>query len=92
MFYSFPYLQAGFSHDEWDDVPRTDKVIVRDYFMNEGNCEQASLFGFYDTDRSVRGAIKKYDLHKRPFVQVTLASIHIPFSSPVGSPRYGARL
>ncbi len=88
MFYDFPYLKAGFKEEEWEEVPRTDKVIIKAFYMNEGDLDQTMLSEFYETDRKVRGAVKTYGLFSRPFVQVKLADLHIPFCNPVGSPRW----
>jgi hypothetical protein len=74
MLYDFPYLAAGFTEEEWDGIPRTDKTIIRDYYLFGGNQDKMLSFEFYDTDRKIRGAMKIYHLRARPFLtQLSLA-------------------
>lgn len=68
----FPYLSAGFEEDEWYDIPRTDKLIIRDFYLMDGNKDRMVNFGFYESDRSVRGAMKMYALPLRPVLQLSL--------------------
>lgn len=73
MLFDFPYLQAGFSDEQWDHVPRTDKVIIRDWYLMKGDLDAVMYFGFYQTDRHIRGAVKDYGLRARPQLQLSLA-------------------
>ena len=73
MIFRFDYLALGFQEEEWDAIPRTDKLIIRDYEINGRDSWQASLFGYYETDDSVRKAIKRYDLKSRPRFLLSIA-------------------
>lgn len=80
MFYNFNPSEAGFSDETWDAIPRTDKVIVRDWYLNGGNNDDTMLYGFYETDFSIRSAVNKYELRARPRIQISLAHFHLPFT------------
>ena len=66
MFYRFPFYQAGFTEEEWEEMPRGNKVIVRDYFLNKKDREQCLLYGEFETVYQVRKVEKYYDLESRP--------------------------
>lgn len=61
----FPYLLLGFSEEEWFDVPRTDKVIIKDWFIFRGNIEGVMRENFYETDFKIRRARDRYSLRNR---------------------------
>lgn len=73
MLFDFPYEAAGFKEEVWEIIPRTDKCIIRDYFTNGRSVEQTGLFGFYETDRSIREAVNVYGLRSRPKILLNLA-------------------
>ena len=69
----FPYIVADFRHDEWEEIPRTDKLIIRDYYLLKGNLDQIMNWSFYETDRKIRGAMKTYVINKRPKFDFAIA-------------------
>lgn len=79
MFYNFEPSEAQFSDEEWDTIPRTDKVIIRDWYLNGCNNDQTMMYGFYETEFKVRRAVDKYELRARPRVQLSLASFRLPY-------------
>lgn len=78
MLYRFDHTQAGFTDEEWEDVSRGDKVIIRDWYLHGGDKEQVMLFNYYETDRQIRRAVNFYELRSRPLLQISLASFSIP--------------
>lgn len=84
MFFNFPYESIGFSEEEWEDVSRTDKLIIRDFYLNGCDKDQTMLFGFYETDRKVRTAIKKYNLPQRVHPQLSVAMFNFACLNPAG--------
>ncbi len=86
MLYDFPYEDAGFNEREWESIPRTDKLIIRDYHMMNGDMDQVMFFGFYETDRKIRGAMKEYHLRSRPLLQLVLANNDIQFRNTARVP------
>lgn len=77
--FDFPFSQAGFQEDEWVSVPRSDKVMIRDYHFFRGDTEKASFFGFFETDRTMRRAQSMYELQARPLLQLSIANLENPF-------------
>lgn len=80
MFFNFDHAEADFTDEQWDDIPRTDKVIIRDFFLNDCNVDQTMLYGYYETDFKVRQAVHKYELRARPRIALSLARFHLPHS------------
>lgn len=72
MFYRFPYHQAGFSDEEWEVMPRGDRVLVRSYYLNGRDTDQTMLFDEFDTDYQPRKVARKYKLETRPDVFISL--------------------
>lgn len=72
MLFNFDYLSVGFAEEEWEKIPRTDKLIIRDFETNSRDVWQTALFGWYETDDQVRKAVKKYDLRERPRFHLSL--------------------
>lgn len=73
MFLSFAYHQAGFTDEQWEEIPRTDRVIIRDFFLNGRDVDQTMLYNYYETDSKVRKAVKRYDLKTRMMPHFSLA-------------------
>ncbi len=63
--FDFPYLIAGFTEDEWFDVPRTDKVIIKDWYIFHGNMDFVMRENFYETDGKIRKARDRYGLRNK---------------------------
>lgn len=76
MFLHFDYLQAGFTDEEWDQMPRRDRVLVRDYQLNGGDADQTAMYAEYDTAFQVEKVEKRYNLKKRPLVYFTFADFN----------------
>lgn len=72
MFYRFPYHQAGFTDDEWELMPRGDRVLVRDYYLNGRDTDQTMLYDEFETDYQPRRAVQRYQLERRPDVSIRL--------------------
>jgi len=65
MFLNFDHRVVDFEDEEWEEISRTDKVIIRSWFLHSGDNDQAALAEYYETDRSVRDAVKNYGLIDR---------------------------
>jgi len=74
LFWDFPHEEVGFTMWQWDEVPRGDKAIIRDYYLNHKDRELTSIYGFWDTIHQVRKAEKQYELEKRPCIDIQLCS------------------
>ncbi len=72
MLYRFPFHLAGFTEDEWETMPRGDRVLVRDYYLNGRDTDQTMLYGEFETDYQPRKVSRKYKLEERPDVFISL--------------------
>lgn len=80
MLFNFEPETVGFYDEEWELIPRTDKVIIRDFFLHGGDKDQVMLYNFYETDKKIRNAVNLYELRARPRLQLSLASFSLPCS------------
>lgn len=74
MLFNFDYIAAGFKEEEWEDIPRPYKVIIRDWHVHRGDSDQVMLFNYYDTDQQIRRAENIYELRMKPMLQISLAN------------------
>lgn len=88
MLFNFDHREAGYTDDEWESIPRTDKVIIRDWHLHGGDKDQVMLFNFYETDRKIRRAVDIYELREKPLLQISLASLSLPFGNPATQPAF----
>ena len=77
MFYSFPYRALDFTQDQWDAMPRVERVLIRDYYLNGRDTKQTAAYGEYDTPYQVWKIIKKYDLKTRAAPMIKLCEFHL---------------
>ena len=80
MFYNFPYQLAGFSHEDWEELPRGDRVIIRDYYLNGMSWEQTLIYDEYETSYQVRKVEIERKLEERPKISIRVADFRIPCS------------
>lgn len=73
MLFNFDYLALGFAEEEWELIPRSHKLIIRDFEWNGRDDWQTALFGFYETEDPVRKVVKRYELRRRPHSSLALA-------------------
>lgn len=76
MFWHFEPEKAGFTEEEWDRVPRRDRVLIKSYHLNGGDIDQTFLFCEYETQRQVRLTEKRYELEHRPLIQLSYSDFH----------------
>lgn len=76
MFLRFPFHDIGFSDDEWEELPRGDRVLIRDYYLNGKDSEQTLLYAEYDTAYQVRKIERRYELKSRPEIHFVLSDFH----------------
>jgi len=76
MIYNFPYWQAGFHDEEWEDMPCGHKRIIRDFYLNSMEETSTILYDFFDTDFSIRRTVKRYGLNDREKVPVSVADFN----------------
>ena len=69
MFFHFPYQKIGFSEEEWEKIPRNDRCVIRDYYLNGRNIRETTTYGFYETPWTIRKVIRIYKLKKRPQIK-----------------------
>ena len=72
MFYNFPYLSVGFSHEEWETMPRNHRTVIRDYYLNGRDDTATAIYDEYDTERQVQYIERTYQLRSRPSVEIRL--------------------
>ena len=77
MFYYFPYHAVGFDDETWEAMPRVERVIVRDWYLNGRDRRQTTTYGEYDTPFQVGKVERKYNLHQRPFLRIQTADFHL---------------
>lgn len=77
MFHHFDYFRYGFTDEEWDEIPRVDKVIIRDYALNGGDRDQTMWYGYYETIYQVRKAEKEYHLDRRPKIHFSYTDFNL---------------
>lgn len=77
MFYTFPYWDAGFSEEEWENMPRGDKVLIRDYYLNGRNAIRTVLYDEYMSDYQMDKMHRQYHLEGRPNVCISIDSFNI---------------
>lgn len=63
---------------EWDAIPRGDKAIIRDYYLNGTDTDQTAIYGFWETTHQVRKAEKTYELENRPKLYITAETFRLP--------------
>jgi len=69
MFLEFPFRQIGFSSDEWETMPRTHKVLIRDFYLNGCDDTRTVLYDEYQSDYELNKVKRTYQLSRRPRVQ-----------------------
>lgn len=68
MFYHFPFGAIGFTPDEWEIMPRTDRMVIKSWYLNGRNDERTALFEEYESARQVQNVKRRYSLQERPVV------------------------
>lgn len=76
MFFNLRYDLLGFSDNEWWNMTRGDKCLVRDYVLNGYDETQTLMYDEYESARQVRHVTKKYDLEKRPRIALSHSDFH----------------
>ncbi len=77
VFYSFPYQLAGFTHDEWEAMPRGDRVLIRDYYLNGEDADQTAIYNEYETMHQVWKIKRDHNMDTRPNIKITYSDLHI---------------
>ena len=73
MLFDFNFKEVGFSDEEWEEIPRTSKCVIRSYYLNGRDKEETMLYEFLQTDWKVRQTINRYHLKERPVPRISLA-------------------
>ena len=64
------YVAYGFTDEDWDSIPRTSKVIIRDYAIHcDYDRDLTMMYGYYETIFQVRKVEKIYRLECRPKIE-----------------------
>ena len=75
MFWMLPYQKVGFSEEEWENIPRGDRCIIRDYYLNDCDREETLKYSYYQTMHQVRMVERKYDLESRPLLSIRIEEL-----------------
>ncbi len=65
-FYDFRYDHVGFTDEDWDEITRGDKMIIRDYYLNHRDITCTQLYSFYSKPDKVEKVERAYHLSYRP--------------------------
>lgn len=69
MFPCFPFCKIGFNAEEWLDIPRNDRVLIRDWYMCDRDETHTTIWDEYESEWTIRKTVRLYDLENRPVVQ-----------------------
>lgn len=72
MFFVFPFQKLGFTEDQWEGMPRNDRVIIRDFELNNRDVDQTMFYDYYETSSKIRKVINRYNLKSRPQLQLSI--------------------
>ena len=75
MLRDFPFEEMGFSEEEWWDIPRPYRCIIRDWCLFDGNEGMIVEWEGYQSDSSIRFADNCYHLSKRPKASFSMDTI-----------------
>ena len=68
MYSSFPYYKIGFDAESWLDIPRNDRVLIRDWYMCDCDETHTTIWDEYDSEWTINKTIRTYNLETRPVV------------------------
>lgn len=77
MFLDFRHRDLGFSDEEWEDMPRTHKVLIRDFALNGYDDIRTVLYDSYESDYELNKVKRVYQLSRRPRVQFSVQDFTI---------------
>ena len=66
LFSAFPFFKIGYSAEEWLDIPRNDRVLIRDWYMLDRDETATTVWDEYESEWTIRKVIRTYDLEARP--------------------------
>jgi len=77
VFYRFPFESAGFTQGEWNEMPRGNKMIIKQYYLNDRDDDQTALYAEYETMHQVWRVKNEYNMDARPDVRISFADFNI---------------
>jgi hypothetical protein len=68
MLPAFPFYKIGFNAEEWLDIPRNDRVLIRDWYMCDMDETHTTIWDEYESEWTINKAKRLYNLETRPVV------------------------